>query len=315
MLINFENFPPEFVSSLIKNCAAFGFHHTTDQNKAELRVIVDPKKKTNPNKHRDVIVISEPEAVRPDLYRESFISSYPWIFPLGKYRSDRLNLKYWMNWPVDLPTYTRSFRNRNHKIVIVNEHKFSSSARSEYGLRREVIKYFEKQMPGALDLYGKEWSASKLIEIKRRAFALRNNKSFMDISIREVWSDLFHEYSSSVGHMEKDCEPLQNYRASICIENDIDYVSEKVWKSIYAGCPTIYIGPSLAYDQALKKCVVTAENQLSAILEHFHLLTSEFEDELRQSSLDFISSQEFEKYKLEARTIEFFENLKGLTSI
>jgi galactose mutarotase-like enzyme len=71
------------------------------------------------------------------------------------------------------------------------------------------------------------------------------------LKLNENFSDLWHNYSLVKGHMPENLENLQNYNYSIVIENDLDYISEKVWKSIYAGALPIYVGPNLDYDKWL----------------------------------------------------------------
>ena len=314
MKISLEGIQPFFLNSLINHADDYGFEITNDKNIADLRVRVDPPKKAKINNLRDVIILSEPEVVRPDLYSHKFLKTTKNILPLGKYRANRLNLKYFVNWPVELPKYKRVNKTRNQKISIVNEHKFSSSSRSKYGLRREIIKYFELNLPGKLDLYGVEWNVNKKIELKRRLFALRNHKSFASIDLVETFSDFWRGYESCVGHMHQDCELLTEYSASICIENDNDYVSEKVWKSLYAGCPTIYIGPTLIYDNKLKDCLMIADENVESVVSRFEEFNLEVNIDYGTKGLDFINSVDFKDYLSEAKTIEFYSNLKLLLS-
>jgi hypothetical protein len=306
---------PYFLEGLKSMAKDYGYTVTNNKVSADLRVLVDPLHKTKIENNRDVIILSEPEVVRPDLYSKKFLNSTKYLLPLGKYRADRLNLKYFINWPVELPKYKKVNKAKNQKIAIVNEHKFSSSKRSQYGLRREVISYFEETSPGKLDLYGVEWNVSKMVELRRRFYALRNNNSILNIDLKETFSDFWSNYESSKGHMHQDCEPLQEYSVNICIENDIDYVSEKVWKSLYAGCPVIYVGPDLKYDPGLKNCVIPANDNLDSIVSRFESLNTEIEEEHSAKGLDFINSKDFEDYSLETKVLKFYSNLKSLLKI
>ena len=65
--------------------------------------------------------------------------------------------------------------------------------------------------------------------------------------------------------MQEDLEELQSFQFSIVIENDLDYISEKVWKSIYAGAVPIYVGPKLTNDQQLEDIVLSSAADLSSI--------------------------------------------------
>ena len=315
MNIFIKGVQPFFLNHLITSSTDFGLQISENMDSADVRVLVDPPKNTVINNSRDVIILSEPETVRPDLYSSKFLEKTKYILPLGRYRADRLNLNYFVNWPVELPTYKQVRKSKNRRIAIVNEHKFSSSARSEYGLRRSVIRYFESKYPNKLDVYGIEWNVSKSIELERRLFAVRNNKSISSINLKESFSDLWRFYDSAQGHMHRDCELLQNYSASICIENDIDYVSEKVWKSLYAGCAVIYVGPDLKYDQKLKSCLITADDNLDSVVSKLKKLDERMEDEYAVRGLDFLRSDDFNTYSLETATIEFYSNLKSLLGV
>jgi hypothetical protein len=310
-----QGIQPYFLAGLKLKAYDHGFTISQEKETADVRVLVDPLQKIKLENNRDVVIVAEPEVVRPDLYSKEFLDTTKYLLPLGKYRADRLNLENFINWPVDLPKYKKVKKTKNQKIAIVNEHKFSSSKRSQYGLRREVINYFEKTKPGKLDLFGVEWNVSRMVELKRRFYALRNNNSILSIDLKETFSDLWKIYESAQGHMHQDCEPLQEYSASICIENDIDYVSEKLWKSLYAGCPVIYVGPCLKYDTYLKNCLIPADDNLDSIVSRFESFNSETEEEYSVKGLDFINSKEFKDYSLEAKIIEFYSNLKSLLKI
>jgi hypothetical protein len=310
-----QGIQPFFLKGLVSCASDFGFSITDQENLADLRVLVDPLKKVTINNKRDVIILAEPEVVRPDLYTQEFLKNTKYLLPLGRYRADRLNLEHFVNWPVQLPTYKRVKNIINQKFVIVNEHKFSSSKRSQYGLRREVIKYFERNKPGTLDVYGVEWNISKSLELKRRFYAFRNSKSIKSVDLKETFSDLWRKYDSVKGHMHQDCEMLQEYMASICIENDIDYVSEKVWKSLYAGCPVIYVGPDLKYDLALKDSVMFAEDNINSIQKKIDILNSISVKDFSSKGFDFLNSSAFNDYSIESKSSEFFSNLKTLLRI
>ncbi len=164
-------------------------------------------------------------------------------------------------------------------------------------------------------MYGVEWNVRKMVELKRRLYALRNNNGILRIDLKETFSDLWKIYESTKGHMHQDCEPLQDYSVSICIENDIDYVSEKLWKSLYAGCPVIYVGPNLKYDTKLKNCLISANDNLDSIVSRFESLNTETEEEYSVKGWDFINSKDFEDYSLETKVLEFYSNLKSLLKI
>jgi hypothetical protein len=312
--INLDRFPIGFKNTLIKSSSDYGFQIVEENNEADVRIIIDPINKENLCSSKDIVVLVEPETVRPDLYRKSFLKKFPNIMALGKYRAERLGLKFWIEFPVELPKYVRQDLQIKNKFAIVNENKFSSSPRSQYGLRRKVISYFEENMPQELDLFGREWNAGKQIELRRRVYALRNRRSLLNLDFPEVFGNLWKQYDTFVGPMESDCEQLQNYKASITIENDLDYVSEKVWKSLYAGCPVIYVGPGLTYDPELEKCLLIAESNLKSVvskISEINDLSQILRLNLKEKGLDFIHSANFNKYSNQTTAEVFFNTLRA----
>lgn len=309
MNIKLERFPLSFENSLKIVSGDYGFHIVDDYKTADLRIIIDPIEIKTLHPSRDIVILVEPEVVRPDLYKASFLTKFPHVIALGKYRAERLGLKYWINFPVEMPRYARRNHETNDRFAIVNENKFSSSPRSQYGLRRGIINYFEKNKPEELDVFGQEWNADKVIELRRRFYALRNHKDLKSIQLRETFGGLWQHYKTFQGPMESDCEQLQYYKASITIENDLDYISEKIWKSLYAGCPAIYVGPKLIHDTELEKCLSIAESSVESIVSKISGMDQKTLLGLKESGLDFIHSASFDKYSKATASKTFFSTI------
>ena len=200
-----EGFPVIFRMAINAVCFDFDFSVIEDKAQADLRVFVDPKDTSKFEFSRDVLILAEPEVVRPDLYRRRVFAGNLMVLPLGRYRADRLGLTSWVDFPVELPKYKRLKLARNSKFVMVNEHKFSSSHRSQYGLRRDIIRYLERTSSSSFDLYGSEWNSGKILEFRRRLAAVLNHKSLLDVNLKETFSDVWHTYSVVAGHMHQDC--------------------------------------------------------------------------------------------------------------
>ncbi len=309
MKVYLEGFSENFFNALALSATNYGMKIIQDVKNCDLRITIDPTELFAINKSRDIVILAEPEVVRPDLYKSKILDGSIKILPLGRYRADRLGLTNWIEFPPEIPSYSRSQIARTKKFAIVNEHKFSSSHRSNYGLRRKVIIYFEKSKLLNLDVYGKEWNTSKLLELKRRFSQIRNNRSILKIDFRECFSDLWRYYHSISGHMSGECSGLQNYEFNICIENDSDYVSEKVWKALYAGSIPIYTGPNLIYDPELNKCIVPATNKLTSLINVIENLDQINSFEIRQNANNLLDKINQTKYSIENVTNLFYTNL------
>lgn len=311
MLIKLSGFGKEFEAEIEQNLIK---HHIflTKREDFQFEVIVDPEIKHVKDRSKTILALVEPQVVRPDLYLSKTLKSFAGVFPLSYYRARRMNLNEWFDFPVNLPVYKKNNRARIENFAIVNEHKFSGSKRSQYGLRREVIKYFEKNLPNHLSLYGVEWQKGKLIELRRRLFVLKQSINSPEFSPREALSDLWHSYSVLSGHMHEDCEELQKFKFSIVIENDIDYVSEKIWKSLYAGVIPIYIGPDLSNDPELKDLVGVTEPNLDAVVERINQVKNLDLISLRKKVDAFLTNINSTKYGFKQSSTHFANSLISL---
>jgi hypothetical protein len=70
---------PFFLDHLITSSTHFGLQISENMDSADVRVLVDPPKNTVINNSRDVIILSEPETVRPDLYSSKFLEKTKYI--------------------------------------------------------------------------------------------------------------------------------------------------------------------------------------------------------------------------------------------
>jgi hypothetical protein len=311
MRIKLTGFSRDFAAEITNNSSRQGIT-VTNEIDFDIEFIVDPKAHQFSNKRNQVLVLVEPEVVRPDLYRSKVWRKFHKVLPLSRYRAERLNLKNWFDLPVTLPEYKRSNVNRTNKWAIVNEHKFSASNRSQYGLRRKLIKYFESERPQDLDLYGVEWNKNKNIELRRRLFTLRAHGFTKDLNLDENFSDLWHNYFLVKGHMPENLENLQYYNYSLVIENDLDYISEKVWKSIYAGAVPIYVGPNLDYDKELGKVVISSNASLDEIKSTIKVIEKSDLQKIRENGYKFLSDLNTSKYSLENCGKKFIESASNL---
>ena len=213
MRMKLTGFNGEFAAEIKKNSVLKDIK-VTDQANFDIEFIIDPYPKQVSNKKNQILVLVEPEVVRPDLYQKKVWRKFHAVLPLSRYRAERLNLTNWFDLPVSLPEYIRKDGNRVNRWAIVNEHKFSASNRSQYGLRRELIKHFEIKRPLDLDLYGVEWNKNKIIELRRRLHTLRLQGFNKGLKLNENFSDLWHNYSLVKGHMPENLENLQGYNYS-----------------------------------------------------------------------------------------------------
>lgn len=251
---------------------------TDDFKSCDFGIFVDPLNYPKKATGVKILYLHEPEPVRPDLYTKKNLGKYDYVITISKNRANRIGADEVIPQPIELPKYKINNSKRIKKVAMVNEHKFSASPRSMYGLRRKLIIECEKRaIP--LDVYGKQWIEGYKLEFIRRMHALRIQfKAFRPISLKEVFSYSFHKYQRTLGLTESaDCEELLQYQMSIVIENDLDYISEKIWKSLYAGSVPIYVGPLNELETEIRSAIIECEPSINSIV---NILLNSTEKEL-----------------------------------
>ncbi len=195
---------------------------------------------------RRQLVVFEPQVVLPDNYRRSVRAQYGEILSIG---AEGLTAD-----PAILPWPQRDWRehltpagvHRAGTSVLINANKISMVSGSLYGLRRQVIGAFHRSgMP--LTLAGSNWSrrGSQLAIENTRALAYAVlNRQRIDLG---EWSRRLPLDGSvhNVGMVTDKQEVLAAHEFAIVIENSANYVSEKLFDALVAGCVPLYVGPPL----------------------------------------------------------------------
>jgi hypothetical protein len=216
-----------------------------------------------------VLILWEPSAVMPWQYRQKCLNLFDLVIPMSVWRANRLGLNQYAFHPYTFDAYYQSspFNNRERNIVMINSAKFSSGNKSLYGLRRSVSRMLhENQIDYAL--YGTGWKMSRSMELRKRFVALKNSLQAGErVSLGELTSDLWYQYPEFHGWVENKFEVLSQFKLSLVIENEADWVTEKVFDSIVAGAVPIYVGPDLSRDfPELNDCLVIADSNAEGIL-------------------------------------------------
>lgn len=193
-----------------------------------------------------VLLLLEPEVVNPRIYQPRIMEYFDLVIPFSPWRARALCLNEWVYFPVrSIGKPENPFNERSRNLAIINANKFSSSPLSNYGLRRKCIRVLEKT-DYSYDVYGFDWDINFENEFKKRIISSRDflkNKKIISLSESLLsWTPKKCVYR---GHAEDKFTTLKDYQFSIVIENQSDYVSEKLIDVLHAGAIPIYIGPKL----------------------------------------------------------------------
>jgi hypothetical protein len=184
------------------------------------------------------------------------MSKFQLVISCGQQRSQNLRIDDFILHPYDIKAHIIDESNRDKQFVVINSAKFSANRKSLYGLRRKVLKSLDKNHI-QVTLFGDNWHMKKTKELRERIWAVRKELTANRFpSLTEAFSQFFYRYPSYKGGVEDKLLTLSKFKYAIVIENEPDFISEKLFDAIVAKCVPIYVGPDLSMYEHLNKCVV-----------------------------------------------------------
>lgn len=240
----------------------------------------------NPN--RRALIVLEPECVDPlpflsqtkRKYGDFYAGSESWAARLGgqafRYFNGALTLLNDASRPDLLEVESRA-----NRFVMIQAHKFSIIRGEQYSLRREVAhEAWKKEL--TFDLYGRSWLMSNTEVLFSALRAIYNGLSYAIKSrqtsvvqlrgLRKVWLKIRGHYK---GEPDDQIEVLKKYRYALVIENSLDFVSEKLFNAMTAGCRALYIGESLSTYGPSPSSVVIVKPEPKLIVEAMSRMLNE----------------------------------------
>jgi hypothetical protein len=224
--------------------------------------------KTGGSPTRAVLILLEPQAVYPSQYKQRILRKYSLVLRPGNPSYNNPDGKF-IAWPyesnpnpltpstqkVSLKDLIASNLNeglfdfelwqiRGQYLAIINSNKVSAAPIENYSLRRLFAHDIN---PELLAVYGDLWDGKIWRKIRHRLEVL-----FLSIisrcmpNLRNVYGNLHWVYPSSRGVIGDKQELLKNIKFNIVIENDPNYISEKLFDSMINGCIPIYSGPDVS---------------------------------------------------------------------
>lgn len=219
------------------------------------------------NKENVILIRTEPFSVFPAQYKPRVENMYSLIISPGNVSSNG-SAKSRINWPYTyLPNplvpversesigelvKSESLRSlfdyekwsqRNIPISLVASNKYSPIKGSNYEFRRYYAKNSNTEI---LKVYGTNWNrdffSSFISRLKVIYFSLKNYYVPTNLS---VFSGIFEKYPTYVDTVENKHSIVQASKFSLVIENDDNYISEKLLDAVVGGSIPLYIGPRI----------------------------------------------------------------------
>ena len=288
-------------NSILANKIEYDFDNISKQNSDIHFEFNYSKNRGNLPGKLNVLILWEPRSVMPWQYKNTSLEKFQLIIPISPWRAESLGLKNWILHPVMHNESITLSTERKKTVVMINGAKFSANRNSLYGFRRKISKELYKYQID-YDLKGLNWKMSKLKEIRERIWAVRKELQARNMpSLKEAFSDYFYKYPEYKGEVADKIFTLSQYRYSLIIENEADYISEKLIDAIIAKTVPIYIGPSLENFAFLSRCVYQCEPNVKSILK---ILTNDNSNTYLQKK-KYIDELDFNDFEIFTKSYNF----------
>jgi hypothetical protein len=247
------------------------------------------------NSDRRTLIVCEPECVDPLPYLSQTKKKYGNLYAGSESWATRLGGKGFRYFNDDLSLLDDNLRPdlleselRTNKFVMIQAHKFSVIRGEQYSLRREVAREAWRS-DVALDLYGRSWLMSVnelLLKVMKSvywgiAYAIKA-KTIKVLRIRGLKRAGLRSGVHFKGEPDDQIEVLKKYRYALVIENSLDFISEKLFNAMAAGCRVLYVGESLSMYGSIPSSVRIVKPDRRLIVEEMsRMLSSKINEEVK----------------------------------
>jgi hypothetical protein len=207
-----------------------------------------------------ILYRSEPICVLPVAYKPETTALYSSIMSFGK--SETLNDG--MHWPQYFPGDEQlrwGTNDRLPKAVLINANKLNLTPTELYSLRRESVKEVKN-----IELFGENWNSSLKDRIRVLVIEI------MKDPVRHLAASMLHSrhwfarWPETVSPVDK-ISIMQRYKFALVIENELSYMSEKLFDAFFAGCIPIYVGPEVADYKVPRELVIQCKPTVKSLAE------------------------------------------------
>lgn len=249
-----------------------------------------PKNTSAVDKNKSAVLLFESELIRPDNWDLNNHKKFKYIFTWNDAFVDHKKyIKF--NFTDSSPIKSKTFKEKQKLCVLVSGNKYVSHPKELYSKRIEAIRWFEKNHPNDLDLYGIGWD---LYIFKIPLFSRVLNRF---TRLRKILGTRWALYKGSV---DSKAELMQNYKFSICYENAegiSGYITEKIFDSMSAGCVPVYWGAPNIKHYIPEQCFID-KTQFKSYEDLYQYLTSMTEAEYSQRQLAISEYLKSEQHRL-----------------
>lgn len=203
------------------------------------------------DKSSRMLICFEPRAVHPRQHQEKIRRKYGVTIVASPHQvilpSDRVVLPGTLPVePISQPSPALRHVRKANTVGVLNENKFSFVPGNLYKYRVLAIEHLIAQGI-SVHLGGGTWTKGILFDFWRQLLALGSLiRHGLKFDLRQVHFGIHKNKNLFLhGRVPDVLEFYRNFEYALVIENDPDYVSEKLFNAIQAGCIPLYKGPSL----------------------------------------------------------------------
>jgi hypothetical protein len=239
-----------------------------------------------------VLVRLEPVVIRPQNFRTDYLQHMSMVLDVGRSpltSKSRINwMQRWTLEHLESPKILGS--ERIDRFAIINANKMSFVKGELYSLRRIAA-----QKSSDIDVWGFDWDmpwfrrATKAFE--ELLIPLKHGFGIKPAAIKG-W---FNAPLSFKGTSEDKLSTLASYKYSLVIENSIEYMSEKLFDSLFAGTFPIYVGPNPVDFGMPEFVAIHAKPDIDSIMKAIEQARKVDLDVWRASVLDWLKSDGVEQ--------------------
>jgi hypothetical protein len=163
-----------------------------------------------------------------------------------------------------------NWRSRQVLLSLIASNKVSPTTQNNYKLRRTLA----SSLSGTyLKIYGGLWNVNLRTRLKHRLGVMNFSlKSGLIPNLMEIYGSFFKKYPSAYGPIEDKHLITSASKFSLIIENDNNYVSEKLIDALIGGSIPIYIGGDFARFGIPSELVISGlknKQEIEEFLENF----------------------------------------------
>lgn len=180
-----------------------------------------------------------------------------------------------------------------NSIVMLNANKYSFVPGNQYKFRQVALEALARNHWDC-HIGGMGWKSTVPSQLAQQSLMLLSTlrSGQLEIDLRN-FRILPNPWSAGVtihGQIEDGLEFMKMYNFALVIENDPNYVSEKLVNAIIAGCVPIYVGPALPLHGIPASVALSSVTSVRELLDVIRQATPDTQAQIRAAGSAWLSS-------------------------